>query len=446
MYAAAGGFPDVVELLIQKGANVNLRHKQGGSALMEAATSGNETVVKILLNAGADPFIVDDDGVNSLMSAASQGHTNVAKLLIGAKLDINAVAKSGGTAVMFSAGAGHNDTTKLLIDSGCDVNIPVKATPEYIEQVIKALEAGKEDVEQHKNGVTALSIAAQGGHIGTVKLLVEARANITAVDDDGFTALLNAVKFNFFEVASYLLENGANPNDYYVDDKGVHHNILMDAISLNQTRFAKNLIERNANLSYTDSDGVTLLTQAAYLGLTDIVDALIVKGADFSAANKEGINPLIASASEGHVSIVQKLLERKGIDPDAKDKDGTNSLMAASVRGHKEVVELLLRHNAQVNAQNVDGHTALMFAYNGKNQVETLLDKYSEYIKDDSDNSSKVILEALKSHIEVVNILLQHNADPNIKDLEGHIALDFDYKSPNVLVEGTITPEGKTEL
>ena len=128
-----------------------------------------------------------------------------------------------------------------------------------------------------------------------------------------------------------------------------------------------------------------------------------------------GINPLIAACSEGHVEIVKQLLSSKDVDPNTKDKDGTNALMAASVRGHKEVVTLLLEKKVLVNAQNVDGHTALMFAFNGKNQVETLLDKYTEYIKDDSDNSTKVILEALKSHSDVVNLLIQNGADPSLK-------------------------------
>lgn len=51
------------------------------------------------------------------------------------------------------------------------------------------------------------------------------------------------------------------------------------------------------------------------------------------------------------------------------EKDGTTALMAASVRGHKAAVDVLLRHGANVDQQNLDGHTALMFAYNGRNQV-----------------------------------------------------------------------------
>jgi ankyrin repeat protein len=316
---------------------------------------------------------------------------------------------------MFAAGGGHNDTTKLLIEAGADVNVAVVATPEYIEQVKAAIAQGKEDVEQHKNGVTALSIAAQGGHIGTIKLLVEAGANVSSVDDDGFTPLLNAVKSGFYKVAAYLLDYGANANDEYVDEKGVQHNLLMDAITTNRTEFAFALIDKGANLTYADSDGVTLLTQAAYLGYTDIVKYLLHKEASCTEANKEGINPLIAAASEGHLEIVKELLECKDVDVDSRDKDETNALMAASVRGHKDVVLLLLENKASVNAQNIDGHTALMFAYNGKNQVETLLDKYSEYIRDEKDTSTKMIMEALQSHSDVVELLLKYGADPTLK-------------------------------
>jgi len=66
---------------------------------------------------------------------------------------------------------------------------------------------------------------------------------------------------------------------------------------------------------------------------------------------------------------VEYLIAEAKANVNAKDKDGTDALMSASVRGHKDIVELLLKNGAQVNSQNSDGHTALMFAYNGKNQV-----------------------------------------------------------------------------
>jgi hypothetical protein len=56
-----------------------------------------------------------------------------------------------------------------------------------------------------------------------------------------------------------------------------------------------------------------------------------------------------------------------------------------------------------------------MFAYNGKNQVEVLLDKYKEYMKDANDNSTKIIKEALQTHLDVVSMLVKGGADVNIK-------------------------------
>jgi len=447
MYASAGGFPDVVKLLIEKGADVNKRHIQGGSALLEAATAGNVSVIQHLLKAGADPFVVDLEGVTALISAASQGHAEATKIFLEKGVDINAVANSGGTALMYAAGGGYNETTKVLIDAKADINIVVKATTEYKEQVLQSLLEGKEGVEPHKDGVTALIVAAQEGHIGTAKLLIDAGADITAKDEDGSTALLMAVKGNHAAAAKFLIENGANPNDIFIDEKGKAHNLLMDAIIVNNTEFATLLIEKGANTSYVDDEGVTIITQAAYQGQLAIVQKLLATtdSKDVAKTNNEGINPLIAAASEGHKDILKLIIDSKLIDINARDKDGTNALMAAAVRGHKDCVQLLIENKAEVNTQNVDGHTALMFAYNGKNQVETLLDKYADYIKDVDSNSTKIIKDALQTHVDVIEMLVNGGADKNIKDNEGHVALDFDYKPVEPILEGSTTPDTDTK-
>lgn len=337
------------------------------------------------------------------------------RILLDRGLDVNKVAKSGGTAIMFSAGGGHNETTAFLIERGADVNVVVLATPEYLENLAKVIAESKEEVEAHKDGVTALSVAAQGGHLSTIKILVEAGAIVDISDDEDMTPLLNAIKGNFAEAALYLVEHGANPDDIYIDEKSKPHNLLMDAVVASNTNFSLLLIEKGANLTYVDDDGVTIITQAAYQGQFNVVQSLLDKGADPSTPNKEGINALIAAASEGYNEIVELLMNSNKVDINTQDKDGTNALMAAAVRGHKEVINLLVLKGANVNAQNVDGHTALMFAYNGKNQVETLFDKYSEYMKDSAENSTKIIKEALQTHVDVVKFLIKSGANPDIK-------------------------------
>jgi uncharacterized protein len=339
------------------------------------------------------------------------------RILVDLGVAVNHVADSGGTALMFAAGGGHNETTVFLLENNADVHVVVQATEAFVERVADLIAAGNEDVEPHKNGITALSVAAQGGHLGTVQLLVEAGAAVDFLDDEDMSPLITALKGFHPEVAMYLLQHGANPNDVLIDDKGENHNLLIDAVVNSNVSFALLLIEKGANISVVDKDEVTVITQAAFQGFQSIVEALLEKGADPSVVNVEGINALIAAASEGHKDIVQLLLDTKKVDINACDKDGTNALMAAAVRGHKDIVTLLLVSGAEVNAQNNDGHTALMFAYNGKNQVETLLAKYKKFLLKDpqQESSMAIIREALDTHIEVVNSLIRHKADPMLK-------------------------------
>merc|ERR1711915_988321 len=116
--------------------------------------------------------------------------------------------------------------------------------------------------------------------------------------------------------------------------------------------------------------------------------------------------------------------------------------MAAAARGHTDIVEVLLKSGAQVNEQNVDGHTALMFAYNGKNQVETLWERYTQFVKEsemekkaggsgdetiDDGGTGPIIREALDNHNKMVDLLIKSGASQTIKDKEGHTAKDFDF-------------------
>jgi ankyrin repeat protein len=204
--------------------------------------------------------------------------------------------------------------------------------------------------------------------------------------------------------------------------------------------FALLLAEKGADLYYKDDKKVSTLLQASHRGLTDIVKILLEKHTASGTSgylddkSDEGITPLIAAASEGHVEIVKLLVEAKA-NVNAKDKDGTTALMAASARGHVEaVIHLLEAGGVSVNEQNDDGHTALMFAYNGKNQVETLWERYNQFVADaasaeeaDDAGTGPMIKEALAKHNALVDVLLKKGADASLKDKEGHTAKDFDF-------------------
>jgi ankyrin repeat protein len=204
-------------------------------------------------------------------------------------------------------------------------------------------------------------------------------------------------------------------------------------------KFAKTLIDAGADIYYKDDKSVSTLLQACHRGLAEVAKLLIdkhqVSGKDnafLDAASDEGISPLIAASSEGHLDVV-KLLIASGANVDCKDQDDTTALMAASARGHLDAVKELVAAGAKVNEQNRDGHSALMFAYNGKNQVETLWERFNQFKAEQPDKfsddggSGPLLREALNNHTALVDLLLKNGADSKLKDKEGHMAKDFDY-------------------
>jgi len=454
MFAAASNHVDVMKILVDDGkADIHAKHTNGGTAMLEAATGGSVDAVRFLIERGAAVDIIDDDGVTPLMAIASFGSVEGQLLILDAlkakmsdqqlKDHINLHSKSGGSTIMFAAAGGHLECTKQLLELGADPHAIARATPDYLEKLEQMIAEGTvANEEPHIDGVTAMHVAAQGGHLEVVEFLIEtAKVDVAVADDEKRTSLLLAIKGSYGEVASALVKAGADPNTPYVDDEGVEHNLLFDSIMVENEEFATLLIANGADIYYKDEKNVSTLLQASHRGLTVVVKALLEKhaangkGGYLDDASDDGITPLIAAASEGHLEVVQLLVGAKA-SIDAKDKDQTTPLMAAAARGHLDVAKELLTAGAAVNEQNADGHTALMFAYNGKNQVDTLWERYNQFVKEadegmqqdmDDNGTGPIIREALDKHVALIEVLLKNGADPALKDKEGHTAKDFDY-------------------
>ena len=79
--AAQAGNVEALRLLLSKGADPNVKNKVGGTPLMWAAVYGNEEAVQELLKAGADPSLKDEDGVTARMWAVKNNRTKIVQLL-----------------------------------------------------------------------------------------------------------------------------------------------------------------------------------------------------------------------------------------------------------------------------------------------------------------------------------------------------------------------------
>jgi len=173
-------------------------------------------------------------------------------------------------------------------------------------------------------------------------------------------AFVSAAGFGDLTTLQKLLARGVNVNAVGDGNGGT---ALMAASLNRRTDVVRALLRKGANVNAKDNLGRTALFWGASYGPLDIVRALLEKGADVNATNDDTIGtPLTAASFAGHLDIVRALLD-KGADVNARgNKNGGTALMAASEQNHIDVVQALLESGADVNARGSDGRTALSVA------------------------------------------------------------------------------------
>jgi ankyrin repeat protein len=121
--AAVQGHCEAVNMLLDKGADVNAQGGDYGNALQAASSRGHEVVVKILLDKGADVNAKGGHFGNALQVASAGGHEAVVKMLLDKGADVNAQSGHFGTnALQAASSRGHEAVVKMLLDKGADVN------------------------------------------------------------------------------------------------------------------------------------------------------------------------------------------------------------------------------------------------------------------------------------------------------------------------------------
>ncbi|KAJ6439191.1 Serine/threonine-protein phosphatase 6 regulatory ankyrin repeat subunit A [Purpureocillium lavendulum] len=168
VWAAKNGHETVVQVLVEKGADINANGRYGRTPLSWAAEDGHEAVVRLLVEKGADIDAKGRYGLTPLLGAAENGHEAVVRLLVEKGGDINAKGEDGQTPLSGAAENGHEAVVRLLVEKGADIDA------------------------EGRYGLMPLSWAAAGGHEAVVRLLVEKGADINANGEDGRTPLWRA--------------------------------------------------------------------------------------------------------------------------------------------------------------------------------------------------------------------------------------------------------------
>ena len=274
-WAAKNGHWQIVQLLLEAGADKDATASDGKTPLHIAATGGHSEVVKLLLEAGAYRDVVPAELCPHLLGFW-QDVINMGTENYTAKVERK-------TPLQVAAMKGHSEVVKLLLEAGADK----EAAP----------------AEQNR-GKRALHLAAENGHWQNVQLLLEAGADKDATDHCGMTALHFAAERGHSKVVELLVEANAA-----VEEKSDRYlrTAFYLAVKHGHSEVVKLLLEAGCDKDAGDLDGMTALHWAAQRGHSEVVKLLLQAGADEGVADSGGRLPLDLAVHNDHSDVVDLL-------------------------------------------------------------------------------------------------------------------------------------------
>ena len=135
----------------------------------------------------------------------------------------------------------------------------------------------------------------------------------------------------------------------------IHADTLHDAAKAGDLQVVQKLIVQGADVNAKAVRDETPLMHAALAGNGDIVNYLLQRGADINARNASGLTALHAAAYAGQTEIVSLLIAKGAIVNDSSNHFETTPLLMATEENHIETVRSLLEHGADINAVEMNG-------------------------------------------------------------------------------------------
>lgn len=191
-YASSNSDPQLVKLLLDKGANVNHQDSTGATPLIRSVRFRRDKesaeIAQLLIANGASVNTLDDQGGAALFYAVNnnKNNTKLIHTLILSGSDMEHADVRGRTVLIEAASRGMSDTVRMLIENGVDIN------------------------RGDNRGNTALMHVVCRGHSIIVSMLVNSDANISKMNEHGETALSLALKCKRLEVVEILKGSQGN--------------------------------------------------------------------------------------------------------------------------------------------------------------------------------------------------------------------------------------------
>ncbi len=319
-------------------------------ALFVAIQGSNVQQVRHLLAANVSPIQCNADGKTALMVAAQIGNPEIIQILCAA-----IASQPRSTPIFFEPSSKEASNVELMLSSDSALPSLPSAVPTF--KVFIPTASGFADMMPSPiEPVPAHPTFANGGALQSVSQNAPADvlANSYTDDLDNRDSLNNRdLKKNSFSDLNHSLESAVCRND-------------LNAVKV--------LLASGASLRPITWYDTPVLVTAAAKGYADIVQALLIAGANANSGYDR--LPLHVAAEHGHLNVVQYLLNSGACLQD-REENGRTALMSAAAGGHLSIVQILVSRGADVNAA-CQGETAMIIAsQNGHQAVSQFLASYS---------------------------------------------------------------------
>ena len=297
-----------------------------------------------------------------------------------------------------------------------------------LETIKQLLEQGTDITEQDEKGLTAAHWAAWQDYPEMLKFISSKGGSLLQENNEGYSPFDLAIVNNSQQVVKWFV---SQHKEYFINVQDVNENTpLLTALVFNHSEMAQFLIKQGADVNVQNNTGLTPLNATALTNNVEMAQFLVQQGAELNRSKT--MSPLYLAATNNNIKMAQFLIEQ-GLDINKPVKENKNiiKIFLITTGGLPLILPLAAVSIIPIAslAAVVGGAALVFFAEHVENNL--VVDKNSEAYKkakEDIKNISGTTplhIATFKGHSEMVDLLIQYEADVNFESKTDYTPLHF---------------------